>query len=100
MTQPTSQSNYQSANFQSAHRPTANQPAGTNRPGRPPFFTDVVRAEICAVVSTGCSFRTAAQYVGCTVQAIYALVKRDAEFNKQINRALEQREFIPLSQIR
>jgi hypothetical protein len=81
-------------------QPAASQPRPANSPGRPPFFTEVVRAEVCAVIATGCPFQTAAKYVGCTVKAIYALKKRDPEFAKQLARALAQRELIPLSHIR
>ena len=76
------------------------QSTATNQPGRPPFLTDVKRAEICAVVAAGCSFRTAAKYVGCKVQAISALAQRDREFGAQLDRAVAQREVIPLSHIR
>lgn len=76
------------------------QPSTANKPGRPPFLTDVKRAEICAVVAAGCSFRTAAKYVGCRVQSISALAERDRVFAAQLDRAVATREIIPLSHIR
>ncbi len=94
MSQPKTQTNSQSTSR------TAGQSTGQNRSGRPPFFTEVVRAEICAVVAAGCSYRTAAKYVGCTVAAISALADRDPTFAHQLNKAVAQRELIPLSHIR
>jgi hypothetical protein len=69
-------------------------------PGRPKFLDEVKRAEICALVSSGCSYRNAARYVGCTVQAISALAKRDPEFAEQLEKAIAQREAFPLASLR
>lgn len=68
--------------------------------GATPFFTAAVRGEICGAVAMGCSFGTAAKYVGCTVRAIAELVERDRGFRKELDRAIAQRELIPLSYIR
>lgn len=68
--------------------------------GRPAELDEVKRAEICALVSSGCSYRTAAKYVGCSVQAISALAKRDGEFAEQLEKAVAQREAILLSHLR
>jgi hypothetical protein len=55
MSQPITQTN------SSSKRETTGQSTARNRAGRPPFFTEVVRAEICAIVAAGCSYRTAAK---------------------------------------
>jgi outer membrane biosynthesis protein TonB len=72
----------------------------TCQPGRPKFLDDIKRAEICALVTSGCSYRTAARYVGCTVQAISALAKRDPAFAEQLDKSVAQREVILLSHLR
>ncbi len=68
--------------------------------GRPAILNEVKRAEICAYVAAGCSYRTAAQFVGCTVQAICMLAKREAEFAGQLERAVAQREAVLLAHLR
>lgn len=98
MREPNTQTSSQSATQSTPQ--TNSQSTGQNRAGRPPFFTEVVRAEVCAVVAAGCSYRTAAKYVGCTVAAISALADRDPTFARQLNKAVAQRELIPLSHIR
>jgi hypothetical protein len=75
-------------------------PNTSNAAPRPPFFTDVVRAEICSVLAAGCMFRDAARYVGCTIRAIAELIRCDREFARQIDRALVNRELILISHIR
>ncbi len=72
----------------------------SSKGGRPRVLDEKKRAEICAQLAAGCTFRTAARYVGCTAAAISMLMKRDEEFRWQVNRALAQREIIPLSHIR
>lgn len=68
--------------------------------GRPLVLDATKRAEVCAMLAAGCSFRTAARYVGVTAGAISLLLKRDETFRVQVDKALANREFIPLSQIR
>ncbi len=80
--------------------PPSGPPSSANNSPRPPFFSEVVRAEICSVIAAGCMFRVAARYVGCTVRAIAELKRCDREFARQLDRALVQRELIPLSHIR
>ncbi len=70
------------------------------RAGRPPILDATKRAEICAMVAAGCTFKTAALYVGCSAAAISVLMSRDASFREQIGRAIAQRESIPLSHLR
>ena len=68
--------------------------------GRPLVLDATKRAEVCAMLAAGCSFRTAARYVGVTAGAVSQLLKRDETFRVQVDKALANREFIPLSQIR
>jgi hypothetical protein len=71
-----------------------------NRVGRPAELDAVKLAEICALIASGCSYRTAAKYVGCTAAAISMRVKRDPEFAEQLDKAVAQREAILLSHLR
>lgn len=89
-----------SASASASARPAANSPRGANNSACGPFFTEVVRAEICSVIAAGCMFRVAARYVGCTVRAIADLKRCDREFERQLDRALVQRELILLAHIR
>lgn len=68
--------------------------------GRPRVLDEKKRAEICAQLAAGCTFTTAARYVGCTAAAISMLLKRDEEFRVQVDRALALREINPLAHIR
>lgn len=68
--------------------------------GRPRILDTTKRAEICAILATGCTFRTAARYVGVTAAAIAMLLKRDESFRVQVDRAIAERELIPLAQVR
>lgn len=45
------------------------------------------RREICAILSLGCSRRTAARYVGCSPTTLTAVAIRDKKFQQEINRA-------------
>lgn len=68
--------------------------------GRPTIFTEAKRAEICAMLAAGCTFKAAARYVGCSPSAISMLSQRDATFRQQVDRAIAEREIIPLSHLR
>lgn len=57
------------------------------RIGRPPVLDEVKRGEIAAIVSMGCSRRTAARSVGCSLQTIYNTAERDAKFAAKMSRA-------------
>jgi hypothetical protein len=57
------------------------------RKGRPPVLDEGKRREILAIVSVGCSRRTAARYVGCAVTTIHNTAERDAEFGRRLRRA-------------
>ena len=67
--------------------------------GRPLILDATKRAEICALLAAGCAFRTAARYVGVTAGAISMLLKRDESFRLQVDKALADRELIPLAQV-
>lgn len=74
--------------------------SGANSVGGRPLILDTTkRAEICAMLAAGCTFRTAARYVGVTAGAISMLLKRDESFRLQVDKALADRELIPLSQL-
>lgn len=67
--------------------------------GRPLILDATKRAEICAMLAAGCTFRTAARYVGVSAGAISMLLKRDESFRLQVDKALADRELIPLAQL-
>lgn len=52
----------------------------------------VKKREILAIVSVGCSRRTAARYVGCSHTTIGNTARRDGEFGRQLRRAERQAE--------
>jgi hypothetical protein len=68
--------------------------------GRPRVLDAVKRAEVCAMLATGCTFRAAARYVGVSAAAIAMLLKRDESFRAQVDKALAERELTPLAQLR
>lgn len=55
--------------------------------GRRPVLDEGKRREILAILSVGCSRRTAAKYVGCAVSTIRNTAQRDPEFAEQLGRA-------------
>jgi hypothetical protein len=55
-----------------------------SRRGRPPILNDVKKAEILAVLASGCPRQTAAHYVGCDLKSIYNTALRDPEFAEQL----------------
>lgn len=55
--------------------------------GRPPVLDEYKRREILAIVSVGCSRRTAARYVGCSVSTIQNTAARDPAFGQRLRRA-------------
>jgi len=60
--------------------------------GRPPVLDEYKRREILAIVSVGCSRRTAARYVGCSVSTIQNTAERDASFGLRLRRAEQSAE--------
>ncbi len=60
--------------------------------GRPPVLDEYKRREILAIVSVGCSRRTAARYVGCSVSTIQNTAERDAAFGQRLRRAEQSAE--------
>jgi hypothetical protein len=48
--------------------------------GHPPVLNETKKAEILAVLSTGCSRQKAAHYVGCDPKTIYNTALRDPQF--------------------
>ena len=55
-----------------------------SRRGRPPVLDEVKKAEILAVLATGCSRQSAANYVGCDLKTIYNTAQRDPEFAEKL----------------
>lgn len=55
-----------------------------SRRGTPPVLNEVKKAEILAILSTGCPRRTAASYVGCDLKSIYNTALRDPEFATEL----------------
>lgn len=56
------------------------------------LLDDVKKREICAILSVGCSRRTAARYVGCSPTTVRRETQCDPDFRKRIDRAIEQAE--------
>ena len=67
--------------------------------GRKPTLDDAKKREIIAILSVGCSRRTAARYVNCDVKTIKNTADRDADFAAQLCRAENQQEFTYLKQL-
>ena len=55
--------------------------------GRKPVLDQIKRREIIAILSVGCSRRTAAKYVDCAVSTIQNTADRDTSFAKQLREA-------------
>jgi hypothetical protein len=70
------------------------------QPGRPRSLDDIKRREVCALVSTGCSLRRAARYVGCTHSTITHEAQQNAEFRDRLREAELQAQLHPLRAIR
>ena len=58
--------------------------------GRPPVLDEIKQREIVAIVSMGCSRRTAAQYVGCAPSTIQYTAERNEKFAEKLERAQSQ----------
>jgi IS30 family transposase len=58
--------------------------------GRPPVLDEIKQREITAIVSMGCSRRTAARYVGCAPSTIQNTAERDEKFAERLDRAQSQ----------
>jgi hypothetical protein len=60
------------------------------KPGRPPVLDEIKQREIVAIISMGCSRRTAAHYVGCSPTTIQNTAERDEMFAEKLERAQSQ----------
>ncbi|NQU26421.1 MAG: hypothetical protein HQ567_34480 [Candidatus Nealsonbacteria bacterium] len=60
--------------------------------GPKPVLDEIKRREIIAILSVGCSRRTAARYVGCSPRTIRNTAEREPEFSEQISRAEHSQE--------
>jgi hypothetical protein len=60
------------------------------KPGRPPVLDEGKQREIVAILSMGCSRRTAAQYVGCDRKTIQNTAERNKKFAEKLERAQSQ----------
>ncbi len=67
--------------------------------GRRPVLDDGKKREIIAIISVGCSRRTAARYVGCDHSTIRRTAERNKDFSEKIRRAENQHEFTYMSNI-
>jgi hypothetical protein len=76
---------------QPAHAPDTPAPPKRKR-GRPPILDETKRAQICAMLSLGCSMGTATRYVGVTVHAVRKAARRDPHFNEQLQKAVRAAE--------
>ena len=52
--------------------------------GRPPVLDEGKQREIVAILTMGCSRRTAAQYVGCAPNTIQSTAERDPKFAEKL----------------
>lgn len=57
------------------------------------------RREICAILNMGCSRKTAAKYVGCSVDTIRNTARRDEQFRTQLRKAESNLEINQLRNI-
>jgi hypothetical protein len=55
--------------------------------GRPPVLNEEKRGQILAILSVGCSYGMAAEYVGCAVCTIQRTAERDPSFAKRLVQA-------------
>jgi hypothetical protein len=69
-------------------------------PGRPRALDEIKRREVCALVSTGCSLRSAARYVGCAHSTIAREAQQNAEFRDRLREAEVQAQLHPLRALR
>jgi hypothetical protein len=70
------------------------------QPGRPRALDEIKRREVCALVSTGCSLRRAARYVGCAHSTITRESEQNGEFRDRLRQAEVQAQLYPLRAIR
>jgi hypothetical protein len=70
------------------------------QPGRPRALDEIKRREVCALVSTGCSLRRAARYVGCAHSTIAREAQQNDEFRDRLREAEVQAQLHPLRAIR
>ena len=88
------------------HRPltTNHQPPTTSytmtKRGRPPVLDSGKKREILAMLTVGCSRRTAARYVGCAAATIQNTAERDPQFAEQLHHADHLAEIEYLKNIR
>jgi hypothetical protein len=60
------------------------------KPGRPPVLDEIKQGEIVAIISMGCSRRTAARYVGCDPKTIQNTAERNGKFAEKLDHAQGQ----------
>jgi hypothetical protein len=60
------------------------------RRGRPPVLDEMKQREILAILSMGCSRRTAARYVNCAPSTIQYTAEHNAKFAEKLARAQSQ----------
>ena len=60
------------------------------KPGRPPVLDEMKQREIVAIISMGCSRRTAAQYVACAPSTIQNTAERNEKFAEKLDRGQSQ----------
>jgi hypothetical protein len=58
--------------------------------GRPPVLDEIKQSDIVAIISMGCSRRTAAQYVGCSHSTIQYTAEHNKNFAEKLERARAQ----------
>jgi IS30 family transposase len=71
-----------------------------SQPGRPRALDEIKRREVCALVSTGCSVRRAARYVGCAHTTIVREAQQNQDFRDRLRAAEIQAQLHPLRAIR
>lgn len=69
------------------------------KPRRKRKLTEEKQTEICAMISVGCSERTAARLADCSETAARNLVRRDKAFAQRFRQAAIRREVFPLRAI-
>ena len=68
--------------------------------GRPRALDDTKRREVCALISTGCGFDAAADYVGCNPVTIRREAMRNPDFFEDLRKAELAAQIVPLQAMR
>lgn len=66
---------------------------------RVPKLSAEMQTKLCAVISVGCSLRSAARLIGCAESTVRTMARRDEAFAERLKQAELSREIIPLKNL-